>query len=437
MNKKISIIALLLIFLFCFQLTTFADVAEKEQVPEITARNAIMLNTNTGAIVYEKSADERIYPASLTKLVTMLVTVDMITDYNAVITASDECYDDLVIGSSNMNLQDGEQISINDIMYGVAISSANEAANALAIHLCGSVSEFVNKMNAKVTELGTTNTHFANTHGLHNEDHYTTARDMLLIAKAAFSNETIYKYLSDTVHEIAPTNKTAEKRTLITTNSLLRQNSGIYYKYCRAGKTGTTTPAGYNLISIADRDDSEFILVAMNAEKNPTTTNTIFDDSRKMYVWAFDNYKNKRVLESSEIITEVEVKLSAKGDHLVLLPEKNMYSVVPIDMDITTFERDIVTNEEILAPINAGDKLGTITLKKDGVVYATTNLIAADDVERSTVLYYLYLIEIFFQNIWVRIICGLLVVFLIIYIIIMISQNNRRKKKRLRSRIRF
>lgn len=438
MKKRLTVYtAVLLILLICLQPFAYASPKEKEPVPDVTARNVIMLNTDTGAIVYEKDADEKIYPASLTKMVTLLVASDLITDYTATITATKACYDNLVVGSSNMNLKDGELLTIDDIMYGIAISSANEAANALALHLCGSVSEFVNKMNEKATSLGATNTHFVNTHGLHDEEHYTTARDMLLIAKAAFSNEKVYKYLSSSSHEIPPTNKTETKRTMITTNSLLRQNSGIYYKYCRAGKTGTTTPAGYNLVSIADKNDMEFILVAMNVEKNSKTTNTVFDDSKKLYVWAFDNYKNSKILEASEIITEVEVKLSAKGDHLVLVPEKNMYSVIPVDMDITTLEREVTTQQEILAPVAQGAVLGTITLKKDGVVYATTNLVAADNIERSTVLYYLYLIETFFQNLWVRIICGILLLLLIIYIIVMISQNNRRRKKRLRNRIRF
>lgn len=436
-NKIILCVLIISLLLSCFTFNVSADSLQMEPVPKVTAQNVIMINTNTGAVVYEKSADEKIFPASLTKLVTLLVAADLITDYNTVITVSDDCYDDLVIGSSNINLKDGEMMKIDDLMYAVAISSANEAANALAMYLCGSVSEFVSKMNAKVEDLGTVNTNFVNTHGLHDVDHYTTARDMSTIAKAAFSDERIEKYLSSSVHIIDPTNKTSDKRTLVTTNSLLRQNSGEYYKYCRAGKTGTTTAAGYNLVSIAEKGDAEFILVAMNVEKTSKSTNTVFADSKAMYGWAFDNYINSKILEDTEIITEVEVRLSAKGDHLVLLPQKNLYSVVPVDMDITELEREIVTNEEIFAPIAQGDVLGTIVLKKDGVVYGKTDLVAGDNVKRSTVLYYLYLIESFFKNIWVRIICAILLVFIVAYIIVMISQNNRKKRKKLRRRIRF
>lgn len=409
----------------------------KEPVPEVTAQNVYMVNMNTGAVVYEKGSDEKIYPASLTKLVTLLVAAENITDYSEIITVSDDCYDDLVIGSSSISLKDGEQMSLDDIMYAIAISSANEATNALASHLFGSVPDFVAKMNEKAQQLGAESTHFANTHGLHSEEHYTTARDMASIAKAAFENETVLKYLSTSVHEIAPTNKTPEKRTLVTTNSLLRKNSEHYYKYCRAGKTGTTTPAGYNLVSVAQKGDTEFLLVAMHVDKQTHPINTVFSDSCSLYNWAFDNYKSVKILENTEIVTEVKVELSAKGDHLILVPEENVYSVVPIDLDISTLKRDVKTNEKIFAPVTEGDVLGSVTLSKDGVTYATVNLVAGSSVERSTVLYYLHLIEQFFSNLWVRIVCIILGILVVIYIIIMISQNKRRRRKKLRRRIRF
>lgn len=437
MRKKLITFLTVIVMVISSTSLCAAKGNEKTAPPEVTAQNVIMVNMNTGAAVYEKSADEKIYPASLTKLVTMLVASEMITDYSEVITVSDDCYDDLVIGSSSINLKDGEEMSLDDIMYAIALSSANEAANALASHLCGSVADFVAKMNEKAKSLGAEHTHFVNTHGLHDDEHYTTARDMFLLAKEAFSNETVLKYLSASSHEIAPTNKTPQKRTLITTNTLLRKNSELYYKYCRAGKTGTTTPAGYNLISIADKGDTEFLLVAMHAPKVTGGTNTVFSDSRKLYNWAYENYKSAKILDSNEIITEVEVELSAKGDHLILIPQQNVYSVIPIDLDVTTLEREIKTQEKIFAPVAEGDVLGTVTLSKDGVVYSTVDLVAGSEIERSTVLYYLHLIEQFFSNFWVRIACIILGILVIIYIIIMITQNKRRRRRKLRRRIRF
>ena len=439
MKKRFLLFTIVFIILLSsISVICYAEPKELEPVPEVTAQKVVMLNLETGAYVNEltKAADEIAYPASLTKLVTLLVASELITDYNQTVVADKSCYDDLVVGSSNINVKDGEIFKYDDLMYAVAISSANEASNVLAINLCGSIQAFVDKMNEKAAQLGATNTHFINTHGLHDEQHYTTANDMAKIAKAAFSNERVLAYVSASTHIIEPTNKTTEKRTLITTNSLMRQNSGIYYKYCKAGKTGTTTAAGYNLISLSQKGDCSFLLVAMNAPK-ATGTNPIFSESRSMYAWAFNNYSNSKILNDSEIITEVEVELSAKGDHLILIPEKNIYAVIPKNLDITSLEREIVTQEEVFAPITQGDVLGTVTLKKDGIVYGSANLIASDDIDRSTVLYYLHLIRQFFKNIWVRIICALLLVFIIIYVIVMISQNNNKRRKKLRRRVRF
>ena len=443
MTKKIYTFILTIIVLLSFS-TTFATAQTTENaknttpLPELKAQHVVMLNMNTNAPVYSKAPTDKAYPASLTKIVTLLVAADLITDYNQVVTANkQQCWQDLVVGSSNIDIKDGEQLKIDDLMYAVAISSANEASNALAFHLCGSIEAFVEKMNQKAKELGAYNTNFVNTHGLHDENHYTTAYDMSLIAKAAFQNEITLKYLSTGIHTIPVTNKTMTERTLITTNKLMRSNESVYYQFCKAGKTGTTTAAGYNLITIAEKGDISFLVVTMNAPKESGNVNPIFTDTKNLYLWGFDNFSNKKILDNTEMIAEVKVELSAKSDHLVLVPEKNLFSVIPVDWDATILEREITTKKNIKAPIKQGEILGTITLKKDGVLYGQSNLIAANDVERSTVLHYLDVTENFFSEPWVIGIGILLLAFIIIYIIIMISQNKQKRKKKLKRRVRF
>lgn len=443
MSKRIyTFILTILILLTLLTPFTSAQTTEAQKnttpLPELKAQRVVMLNLNTNTPVYSKASGEKAYPASLTKIVTLLVASDLVTDYNQVVTANkQQCWQDLVVGSSNIDIKDGEQLTVNDLMYAVAISSANEAANMLAFHLCGSIEAFVEKMNQKAKELGALNTNFVNTHGLHDENHYTTAYDMTLIAKAAFQNEITLKYLSTGMHTIPVTNKTLNERTLITTNKLMRSNESVYYRYCKAGKTGTTTAAGYNLITIAEKNDISFIVVAMNAPKESGSVNPIFSDTKNLYNWGFDNFANKKILDNTEMITEVKVDLSAKNDHLVLVPEKNLFSVIPVDWDPTVLEREITTEKNIKAPIMQGQVLGTITLKKDGVIYGQSNLIASNDVERSTVLHYLDVTENFFSEPWVIGIGILLLIFIIIYIIVMISQNKQKRKKKLKRRIRF
>lgn len=407
-----------------------------EDAPEVAANNVMLISMNTGAVIYEKNADEQIYPASTTKLMTMAVAIEMIDDLQATITFDKEAaYADLVIGSSNMGLKDGEVIKLEDILYGIAISSANEGTNALAIHLCGSISAFVEKMNAKAAEWGMTHTHFANTHGLTDENHYTTVRDMSIMAKKVFADERLLPYLSASSYRLPATNMN-EARTLITTNALIRMNSEHYYKYAVAGKTGSTTAAGYNLISTAKYKGMEYLCLMMNADYS-LETNPVFADSVNMFKWAYSNFGIQTLLTETTSVCEIEVALCAKSDYVMLVPEKSIEAVVADDVDIATFERVIQTEEIAYAPIAVGDVLGTVTLKKDGVEYGTVNLVASTALERSTILYYLHLIRQFFSNIIVRIVVIVLIVAIIAYIIFMIWQNNNRRRRRIARRIRF
>lgn len=420
------------------------------EAPEIKAQNAMLISTNTGAVIFEKNADEKIYPASTTKLMTMAVAIDMIEDLEeTIVFDKDASYADLVIGSSNMGLKDGEIVSINDLMYGIAISSANEGTNALAIHLCGSIEAFVKKMNETAEKWGMKNTHFVNTHGLTDENHYTTVSDMAILAKKAFGDARLMPYLSANSYTLKKTNMN-ESRTLITTNQLLRKNSPNYYKYCEGGKTGSTSAAGYNLISMAKYKGMEYIALAMNADYKTNETNPIFEDSIALYKWAFTNYSVQTLLEENVSVQEIPVALCAKSDYVMLVPKEPLEAVVADDADVEdreVFVWEVQTeyNAEnpAHAPIAVGDVLGKVTIvQKDesGKViaeYGTVDLVAASALERSAILYYLHLIKTFFNNTIVRILLVVIILAVIAYIIFMIWQNNTRRRRRIARRIRF
>ncbi len=440
MKKIKSLICLLLIALMmavCVPAASAIDAA-----PETVANNVLVISMNTGATIYEKNADQRIYPASVTKLMTMKVAIDLITDVQATITFDKQAaYGDLVIGSSNMGLKDGEVISIENMLYGIAISSANEATNALAIHLCGSIQAFVDKMNQQAKEWGMNSTHFVNTHGLTDENHYTTARDVGIMCQKVFGDERLLPYLNVPSYKLPATNMNPE-RTLISTNQLIRMNSGNYYKYCVAGKTGTTSAAGYNLVSNAKYKGMEYICVAMNAPYG-SATNPVFADSIALYKWAYNNFSMRTLLSENESICEMEVALCAKNDYVMLVPKEQVKAVVANDVDLESFEWVITKNKDedgkeiAYAPVVTGDVLGSVTVTKDGIDYGTVDLIASSDLERSAILYYLHLIRNFFDNLIVRIVAIILAVLIVIYIIYMIYQNNNRRRRRIARRIRF
>ncbi len=431
MKRVFTFIIMLVLLVSCVPMASAI-----EDAPKVKAENVMLISMNTGATIYEKNADEQIYPASTTKLMTMAVAIDLIPDLRATLTFDKkEAYADLVIGSSNMGLKDEEEVVLEDILYGIAVSSANEGTNALAIHLCGSISAFVEKMNEKAAEWGMKDTHFVNTHGLTDENHYTTVRDMSIMAKKVFADDRLLPYLSASSYRLPATNKN-EARTLISTNQLIRMNSGNYYKYAVAGKTGSTTAAGYNLISTAKYKGMEYLCLMMNADYD-LKPNPVFEDSVALFKWAYSNFGIQTLLKESTSVCEINVELCAKSDYVVLIPEKPVEAVVADDVDIESFERVIQTEEVAYAPIAVGDVLGTVTLKKDGVEYGTVNLVASTALERSNILYYLHLIRQFFSNTIVRIIALILVVLVIVYIIFMIWQNNNRRRRRLARRIRF
>lgn len=434
--KKIRWITLLVMIMVA--LSALAPMTHAvEAVPETKSGSVMVVSINTGATIYEKNADEKIHPASTTKLMTMAVAIDLIKDLQDVYTFNkDACYADLEIGSSNMGLKDGEKVTMEQLLYGTAVSSANEGTNALAIHLCGSIEKFVAKMNEYAKKWGMENTHFVNTHGLTHDQHYTTARDMAKLAKKVFSDDRLLPFLGASYYEVAAS-EVNESRTLITTNQLMRQNSGNYYKYCFAGKTGSTEAAGFNLISAARYKGMEYICITMNAPYGPYSDNPVFEESIALYRWAYQNFGVKTLLEETTSIDEIKVALCAKSDYVMLVPRAPIEAVVANDEDISTFEWKVEKEEVAYAPITKGDVLGKVTLVKDGVVYGTVDLVASEDMERSAILYYLHLIRNFFSEPIVLVIVGILALAIIVYIIFMIRQNRNRRRRRIARRVRF
>ncbi len=409
-----------------------------QPIPEVAAQNVLLKSLDTGAVIYEKNADERIHPASTTKIMTLIVALENCTDLEANVMAKDTFDDDLVFGSSGINIKEGEILSVTDLLFAVAVGSANDAANVLAEHIGGSVKGFVDMMNAKAAAIGTKDTHFVNAHGLTADDHYTTARDMALMMEYGMEVDMFSTLLSTYARVIPETNK-SERRVVSTTNSLISQVSAHYYKFACGGKTGTTTPAGYNLVSWAAKNGENFMCVAMHADKESYSSNPIFSDSKKLYNWAFDNFSLQQIIDVNDPQTEIPVELSAEKDFVVLTAAEDLSAVLPNNTDLSTLTYKMDVPEEVMAPIYVGDEIGTVTISKDGVVYGKTKLVAGEDISRSTVLYYLYCIKVFVSNIWVQIIGGILLVLLIIYIIVMIRRNRRRRRRmvRLKKRIRY
>ena len=237
--------------------------------PTIASEGAVLLNASTGEVLFEKNGTSRFYPASITKLMTALLTAENCA-LSDTVTFSKSATTNLESGAVTLNLVEGDKLTVEQCLYALMLKSANEVANGLAEHISGSVSAFADKMNARAKELGCTDTHFVNPNGLNNEQHYTTPRDMALIARAAFQNPTVVKAASTLSYQI-PATKKAAARTISMGHKMLYPNDSRYYQGVVAGKTGYTSKAGNTLATCAEKNGVRLIAVVMKGKQTHYT----------------------------------------------------------------------------------------------------------------------------------------------------------------------
>ena len=260
------------------------------QGPQIGAGGAILMEANTGTILYAKNIDDKFYPASTTKILTSLVAIEN-SEMNETVSFSHEAVFSIGKGTSNMGMDAGQSISMEQCLYGILVYSANEVCNAVGEHIAGSIDGYVDMMNQKAQELGCTNTHFVTTNGLHDENHYTTPRDLAIIACAFFSNGTLSKMAGTNHYYIPPTDTQPDEIDLWTHNSL---TAGTYsYDGYIGGKTGYTSDSRQTLVSCAERNGIKLICVIMQ-EESPNQ----FLDTIALFDYGFNNFQKVNIAEN-------------------------------------------------------------------------------------------------------------------------------------------
>lgn len=334
--------------------------------PSIEAPNAILIEAKTGTILYAKGANESHYPASITKVMTALLTIENCS-LDDVVTFSYRATHELEDNSSGIARTEGEELSVRDCLYGLLVASANEVAQALAEHISGSLEAFADRMNEKAAELGCTNTHFANPSGLNDPEHYTTAHDMALIMRAAVSNPTFLEINSTTSYTIPATNKHKDTLPITMKHKLLLPGSG-HYDYAVAGKTGYTSLAGYTLVTYAVKDDMELICVILDgptSESRYTSTTALFDygfNHFQMYrVSQIDDGTHSGIAASDNAYLDNSMlSLSVSADEWIVLPDS---------IPATSLETQFSWNGG-----GDGSSLATVTYSYRGVPVGTANL---------------------------------------------------------------
>lgn len=406
----------LLVNLLAFPVS--AEEASLPADPDIQAKAALLVDANTGNIVYAKNEHEELYPASLTKIMTALLVLEAVDSgklsLDQQLTASDTITQ-LDSDGSSAGIQVGEIMTVEQLLYCMLVVSANEACVILAEAVSGDVDTFVDAMNAKAQALGCENTHFVNPTGLHDSQHYTSAWDLYLITKEAMKHEDFMR-ICDTGDITLPATNLSEARSLHSTNYLISvwRSRGYYNTDAHGIKTGSTDAAGHCLVSSASKGSLSFISVMLGCEQLHLEGNEIrtmsFYETNRLFNWAFENFAYQTVLTSDEILKEVAVSLS-KIDHVTVHPAEDVEVLLPKGLAAEDLERTVtLKSDPVEAPISAGDVLGTVTLSYDGTDYATVDLLALNDVEASRILTFWRDVKEFFSQTAVKVIGIILLV---------------------------
>lgn len=399
---------------------------------EINSQAAYLVNMDSGEVLYAKNEDQQIIPASLTKIMTAIIVLEEEDDLNRIITAPSYVFDEFVgVGVSTADFRAGEQIRVIDLLYGLLLQSACEAGNILADYYGGgNIQTFIDKMNTKAQELGATNTHFVNAHGLDAEGQVTTAKDMYLITKYALSLDHFEEISCTALYEAPATNIHTEPRYFVHTNLMMNEYRGgsYYYEPIKGIKTGTDGGVK-NLVSMASKNGFNYLLVTLGAP-DVDGDNLCFKDTKYLYEGAFNGFSYKTVLKSTETVGTTKIRLSSETDTLQLAPAEDLTLLLPNDVDISSVQQILNVPESVDAPVNKGDEIGTMQLKLNDEVIGETKVVAATSVSKNFIYGVWDVVTKVFGNIWVQLIAGAVVACILFYIIITILYNRKEKKRK-------
>lgn len=390
--------------------------ADEENSPNIASPSALLMDLNSGKILYEKNIDQKMYPASLTKVMTAIIALEH-CDLNDIATVSYDAVMTLSSGYVTANLQVGEELTVEQLLYVLMVGSSNDAAIVLAEHISGSVDEFSKLMNEKAKDLGCTSTNFVNPNGAHDENHYSTARDLSIISKYAMQNETFRTLVKTTSYKLPITNKYEnEDRLFTTTNSLLIVNNNdradnYYYKYATGIKTGFTTPAKNCLIASANKGDLELLTVVLGAGQNDQGLSERYVDTINLFEYGYDTYSLKEVIKAGGIVQTANIRNATRDTKKLDAVVKNDISVlIKNENKDNALLPEVHIDENLKAPIEKGDVIGTVKYTVEGIDY-TEDLVASKDVKKSRFL-----------------INTIIVLIIFVFIHLYIKSNNKKKR---------
>ncbi|MBR2740881.1 MAG: D-alanyl-D-alanine carboxypeptidase [Oscillospiraceae bacterium] len=395
MKRRIVAAAAVLLIMAGAVLPVNASPTRIELGVEVTAEAAYIVNDDTGRVVYQKNADRRMYPASTTKIMSAALAMTMCGDIeNTMVTVPYDVWVEFDgIDISNAGIYGGEVMSMSDLVHCMLIQSANEAASSVAAYF--GRDSFIEAMNRKAAELGCTGTHFVNPHGLFDENHYTTARDLYLITQWALTVPGFSEITSLSSYTLSETNVHSE-RDIYSTIMLQNSYSGYYTRYIKGIKTGTIDESGRCLVTRAESGGMSFTAVFLGCPFEVDTRfwdegNSVFTNARLSFDWLFDNTAVSEVVKTGTPVSETALKYASEKDYLMLYAASPVSTIIQTgtgESPDITYETSVP--EEIEAPVADGQVIGSARVYSDGVYVGDVDLIAMEDIKKS---YFIYIMD--------------------------------------------
>lgn len=371
-KRKLICIIITIIIIFV-SIIIPSNIFAEDQL-NIKAKSAILMDYNTGKILYEQNAHEKLPPASITKIMTLLLGMEALE--SGKISLSDEVRissNAARMGGSQLWLEEGETQIVEDLFKAITIRSANDASVALAEHIAGSEDVFVTMMNEKAKELGMKNTNFMNSSGLPNENHYISAYDVAIMSRELLKHDTIHNWLTVYMDEMLVGKKKDKVQSLVNTNRLIKEYEGT-----TGIKTGSTNEAGFCLSASAKRGNLHLIAVVMGCE----TSKIRFDESMRLLDYGFANYDSVTVGRKGDVIDKVLVN---KGDkeYLEAVLERDCYLLLPKG-ETGNITKEIVLPEFVESPIKEGQEIGELIVKMNGKEIERVKLVSNINVNKAS-----------------------------------------------------
>ncbi len=361
-------------FVLSFLLIIPSIQAEEENLLAPHAKSAVLIEVSTGEVLYEYNSHEKLAPASMTKMMSLLLIMEAIEkdsiSYDTKVTASKNASD---MGGSQILLEEGEVMTVDDLLKGITIASGNDAVVAMAETIGGSEANFVEMMNQKANELGLKDTHFQNSHGLDAENHYSSAYDMAMIARELVRHEKILEYSS--IYETYLRTGTDRQTWLVNTNKLVRFKDGV-----DGLKTGYTGNSGYCLTATMKKDGMRVIAVAMGEPSSEVRNSEI----SSMLDYAFAQYGIQRLLSKNSVVDTVKLEKS-KQEQVAVIPMEDV-SILYQKTHQKITPTYSITYDKLSPAMKKGEKIGTLLIQDDNSVIRKVDLTVAVDVKKANIL---------------------------------------------------